>query len=430
MILNESKNHQTHFIWRWSIGILLVGLIQWIGQWWIREPSERFWMFLPGYIWLLAYYLQVIPKPELPRQSLWTRWLMLIILWSFPVAFYVGLVTLCQSPFSWRELLIVVYFFVFCIEIPLLYFFNGLDYLDARLKSRLNKYWGAIGRVLLRGCAYLILIPVLLTIFGIHRPKLLPAGFQFADPAFVEAVEFESREENPLVLRGEYLTHPAAKGSVIVCHGVGANRSDISAIVELVYESEYNVLTFDFRGHGESDGHTITYGTRERRDVQGAYDYLLSHPDTDPNKLYALGVSMGGSALLLALPEMPLVQAAIVDSSFADLNLMVHHQLKYFPEWIRVGMVSLTRLVGWMETGADLTAMCPLDFICEINCPVTIIHGQADHIVPFEQSELLKANCKHLKDYYAPEDVDHIGTAMLQPWKYQELIREAFQNDE
>ena len=414
---------------RWIFGLTLVAVIHFAGSFWIREPSELFWMLLPIHTLILAFWLKLIPVPKLAKQSKWNRVATLTVLICGPVIFYVGLVTICQSPFSLKECLLAEYFFVFCIEVPLLYFFNLLEWIDKSLSQKLTSVpnWCVTGCTRVLG--YLILIPMLLSVFAIHRPKLMPPPYSFLQQELSEKISFTSREDDPVTLRGEFLTHPDANGTVIVCHGVGANRGDIELIVKEVYNSCFNVLAFDFRGHGESDGHTVTYGVRERFDVLGAYDYCLGRDDVDPDKLYAIGISMGGSSLMLALPEMDQVQAAIIDSSYADLTGMAHHQLRFFPPWIRNTLVEIANVTAQLEIGVNIHDVRPVDAIAQANCPITLIHGQADNVVPHQHGQILSQQIPTLVEFYAPADIGHVGTAILDAYQYRQLIKRTFGHD-
>jgi len=394
-------------------------------NWWLHAPSEVFWVLIPFDALVLVLWLQVIPYPRMPQQPRWQKIAMTCTLIAFPVLFYGGLVWLCDAPMSWRELLIVSYFFVFCLELPLVYGFGAMETFLDWLKPKYGQRQFVLVQGVTKTCFYLMLVPCLLSVFAIHRPKLLPREFEFVNDSLVESISFPSREAHPLQLKGELLKHPRPQGTVIICHGVGANRSDISLMVEEVYRAGFHCLTFDFRGHGESDGHTITYGYRERCDILGAYDYCLQRTDLNA-PLYALGVSMGGSSLLLALPEMPKVKAAIVDSAFADLNAMVDHQLRFFPSAIRYPLNRVAATVAWLETGANVDAIRPIDALAHIDCPVTLIHGAEDLIVPVshgQQMSLLGMT------YHEQPNAGHIGTAVVNPIAYRQLIRDSFTFD-
>ena len=65
----------------------------------------------------------------------------------------------------------------------------------------------------------------------------------------------------------------------------------------------YGVLLFDRRGEGESEGDPNLYGWRGTRDLRGAISYLESRSDVDPDRIGAIGLSVGGEMLLQAAAE-------------------------------------------------------------------------------------------------------------------------------
>ena len=69
--------------------------------------------------------------------------------------------------------------------------------------------------------------------------------------------------------------------------------------VQLFLRNGYNVLTPDWRAHGESGGELATYGIKEKDDVTSWINWLQS--STDSKKYYALGESYGAAVLLQSL---------------------------------------------------------------------------------------------------------------------------------
>ena len=59
----------------------------------------------------------------------------------------------------------------------------------------------------------------------------------------------------------------ASDRTVIVCHGLASNKSNHLLLARELVPHGYNVLIFDFRAHGESDGQLTSLGDLERRDV-------------------------------------------------------------------------------------------------------------------------------------------------------------------
>jgi len=131
-------------------------------------------------------------------------------------------------------------------------------------------------------------------------------------------------------LRGWYLpadTHgPFYQGKrvIIVAHGKGYHRANpiinmMQLEVDLARQG-YHVLTFDFRGWGESDGKRFSLGYYERRDLLSAVDYLISRGFSSQS-IGVIGFSMGAATALMCAAESTDIAAVVSDSSFADLRL-------------------------------------------------------------------------------------------------------------
>jgi alpha-beta hydrolase superfamily lysophospholipase len=390
----------------------------------VSSASEAFWMALPPVVLLGAGVLKVIPPPQLNSPTRLGRIVSIIILILFPPSYYYFLVFVTGSAWSWREFFRVSYFFGLSFEISLLYVNQLLGFIHERLKQRVQPRFAGILFVSLRAAFYVVLVPYIFVIFAVHRPKLMPTPISGIPVENVEQIEFPSRDDET-TLRSVFLKRDDALGTVIVCHGVGANHSDIEIVHQVLYEAGFQVFTFGFRGPGLSDGHTITYGLNERMDVLGAYDACLARIDADSNRLFALGVSMGGASLTLALPEMPDVRAAVLDSAFADLTSMVEHQVRFLPQSMRIVVTQVARGFSWIETGADINQLAPAQAISKVEIPILIIHGDADRIVPVEHASLLHAAARNSTVHIEP-DGPHIGTVMLNSSKYERLVTQHF----
>ena len=391
----------------------------------VGSAAEAVWLIFPFGVFA-GSWLGVITPPRLGAKNRWSRWGSVFLLVAFPCGFYETLVVLTGSIWSWKEFLIALFFFGLSFEFALLYLFQAADAVHERLSHGLSPLRAGLVWIAGRVALYSVLIPWMFVIFAVHRPKLLPAPLSGFRAAEMESVTFTSRDGRTH-LNGLFLkpSQKSRRGTVIVCHGVGANHADLEVIHRLLFDLGYQVFAFDFRGHGASDGHTVTYGWNEKDDVLGAYDWCLSQTDVSDKPLYALGASMGGAILVQALPQMPQVRAVILDSAFADLTAMAEYQFRFFPHWSRPVFVQIARGFAWIETGVDITRIKPSETISHIEIPILVIHGTADRIVPPENAQKLAAAGRHIKIHLESE-CPHIGMAMLNPVGYSRLIDAQF----
>ncbi len=92
-----------------------------------------------------------------------------------------------------------------------------------------------------------------------------------------------------------------------------ADRSvDFLVPAKALHGAGFQLLLFDLRNHGESGtAAPVTLGLHEARDVVGAVRLLRGRPDVDGSRIGLLGTSMGGNAVLYAIPDCQPIAAAI-----------------------------------------------------------------------------------------------------------------------
>jgi dipeptidyl aminopeptidase/acylaminoacyl peptidase len=114
------------------------------------------------------------------------------------------------------------------------------------------------------------------------------------------------------------------RAAVILMHGFSWHR--LPWLTEFVpwIQPQYNVLQFDFRGHGNSDDAPITLGTLERRDVAAAVRFLQGR---GYGPIALMGVSMGASVAIMAAPDLP-VAAVVADAAYARLENPIGNRMR------------------------------------------------------------------------------------------------------
>lgn len=125
-------------------------------------------------------------------------------------------------------------------------------------------------------------------------------------PAF-SVISFPSLDEQTM-LQGWYLTTKEDPVStIILVHDQGQNRLLFGAETPLLYnhlvDLGFNVLSFDLRNTGQSDGHLSGFGYAEWADVIAAIRYARQNAPTTDVLLYGFGT--GASAVLMAWDQLP-----------------------------------------------------------------------------------------------------------------------------
>jgi uncharacterized protein len=98
-------------------------------------------------------------------------------------------------------------------------------------------------------------------------------------------------------LSGWWLTRPETDRVVIACHGYRRGKSELIGIATIFWRAGFNVMLFDFHGHGTAAGGGVTLGYREVEDLCAAVDYAtLRIPSA---RTGVIGYSMGASVAIM-----------------------------------------------------------------------------------------------------------------------------------
>jgi fermentation-respiration switch protein FrsA (DUF1100 family) len=206
-----------------------------------------------------------------------------------------------------------------------------------------------------------------------------------------------------------------ARGTIILCHGYPANRSDVSPLIPFLHRAGYNVLAFDFRRLGESEGEICTIGVREPEDLRGAVAYAKSR---SPKSIGVLGMSMGAAVALMAAADEPDIRGVVADSPYRSLDVQVPRRF------------GSNRLAGayavWLGrrlVGCPLSAASPLRAVPRLAPrPVLFIHGDADRLIPPADSEVLYAAAKGPKDLWLAPGSRHVHAFADHPAEYERRV--------
>ncbi|MGI5912590.1 MAG: alpha/beta hydrolase [Syntrophomonadaceae bacterium] len=209
-----------------------------------------------------------------------------------------------------------------------------------------------------------------------------------------ENIKFTSRGDN-LTLKGWLIPASQSKKTIIFAHGYSNNRlqSDVPLlpIVKAVVNEGYNVLMFDFRNSGESEGHLTSVGEYEVNDLLGAIDYVKAKPEIS-EEIILFGFSMGASTAILAGAREPSVTGVIADSPFSDLKVYLDNNLAKWTHLPPVPFNQAFLAVVPILTDLKPGTVSPVREISQMNNrPVLLIHGESDMTIPLENSEILQS---------------------------------------
>jgi pimeloyl-ACP methyl ester carboxylesterase len=176
--------------------------------------------------------------------------------------------------------------------------------------------------------------------------------------------------------------------TVVLAHGWSSNKSDMLDRAAILHP-DYNLVLFDFRNHGQSQPADTTQGVREAGDLRVMLDWL--EENKAPDRVVALGISMGGVSALNAAARDERIDAVIIESTHATLANAVQARLEAsgYPMSIPGNWAVL--LGALLRTGVDMSSADPLQAITNLDGrPVLIISGGEDRSIgPNDAEDLL-----------------------------------------
>ena len=187
---------------------------------------------------------------------------------------------------------------------------------------------------------------------------------------------------------------PASTGAstrasaAVLLHGWGGNASTLLPAAQALHGAGYAVLLPEARNHGRSarGGHSSLPSFAD--DLDAALDWLAQQSGVDPQRLAALGHSVGAAAVLLVASRRPGLAAAVSVSAFA-------HPEQVMRRWLAAYHVPFWPL-GWLVNryieaviGTRFERIAPQATLAQARCPVLLLHGRQDDTVPLADARAL-----------------------------------------
>jgi uncharacterized protein len=212
-----------------------------------------------------------------------------------------------------------------------------------------------------------------------------------------------------LTLDGWLCTSPALihRGTVVYLHGVADNRGSSIETIRRLLPRGYDVVAYDSRGHGASQGDRCTYGYFEKRDLQHVLDEL------GEGNVILIGHSLGGAVALQAAAIDHRVRAVVAASTFADLRSIATERAPavFTPSLIKAAFERAEH-----DGQFDVDRVSPLRAAADINVPVLIIHGALDRQTRPAHSELVFAALRGPKELLIVPDAGHNDALKSDVW--------------
>lgn len=235
--------------------------------------------------------------------------------------------------------------------------------------------------------------------------------------------EFVIESHDGFDIEGWWFDHPAEAGcGVVLVHGYTANRISPMRYAPLFWERGCDMVSFDNRAHGDSEGRVLTFGVRERQDLLAVTQFFQETSGLSMSQIGWAGESMGAAISLQAAPFAPDLAFVMADSPYQDLQTIVELQSQSY------GDLSPIFPLVWgmhrLRTGVSYQDASPIEAVSEIEVPIFLIHSETDDYTPPSHSinlsqELNPFNSEfHLTDWGS----GHVEDMTDHPEKFDALL--------
>jgi len=326
---------------------------------------------------------------------------------------------------------------------------------EALLLEALSGYlpsWTALGWTAALGL--LILYPTLIIRryiritmekFDDHTPHVEGGGGE-ALPLRGTEIRFAAADGHPL---NGVLLHRSPglcrRGVVLFCHEFGSDRTRCVSYCRELLHAGFDVLAFDFRGHGESPAepgyrprHFPT--DREVEDVRGAIAHAREHLRGcgAEERIGLFGLSRGAAAAVLAAADSEEVRAIVTDSVFSSDMTVEFLMRRFATSFARIRIVAenhppaFWRFMRWLlfiESSRRFGCSFPSvrQALSRLgSTPLLMIHGEKDRFVSEAQARSLYSSASGPKSFWLVPGARHNQAAEIAPDAYHCRVVEFF----
>ena len=175
--------------------------------------------------------------------------------------------------------------------------------------------------------------------------------------------------------------------AIVILHGAGSRKENHADFARAAVGQGFAALTFDNRGHGESEG---DLGPSVIADMQRLFAELAQRPEIDERRIALRGSSMGGQLAIHAGAVSRHVAAvvAICPASeqmvLPDMRRLAAGKAPPPDSGLASMRVDAPAMVAWLEENDVRDAVKLMGAK-----PLLLVHARGDEVVPYTFSEEL-----------------------------------------
>ena len=204
----------------------------------------------------------------------------------------------------------------------------------------------------------LFLLNVLIALSSAGSLIFYPPKASYSDDSTIIKIEVENNE----FISAVYEPNTTSKYILLFSHGNAEDIGQNQSFFNLCLKNGFGLFAYDYRGYGTSDGQPSEYNTY--KDILAAYNYLIKNLKADPNNIIVHGRSLGsGPSCYLAIRRP--IGGLILESAFTSIHRVATGISLVFDPYNNLARIK------------------------KVRCPVLVIHGRRDSVIPFWHGQSL-----------------------------------------
>ncbi|MCK4552043.1 MAG: alpha/beta hydrolase [Tenericutes bacterium] len=206
---------------------------------------------------------------------------------------------------------------------------------------------------------------------------------------------------------------------IVMSHGHTYTHHGCLKYARMMMKYGYNIVMYDHRYHGNSEGNYTSLGHKEKDDLN---EVITDTFNKYGSEIYlgTYGESMGSATVLLEAENDHRVKFVFSDCGFTNLSVLVEEfikKTKYIPKWpfMYIGSFFFKLIVGSYFNGIS-----PIKALNRITVPVFFAHGEADKYINYHHTIELHENYQGPKQLFiGKNEAFHAGSYVTDTKNYE-----------
>lgn len=198
-------------------------------------------------------------------------------------------------------------------------------------------------------------------------------------------------------LAAVYLPNTNAAYTLIYSHGNAEDLGQIRPVLELLRQAGASVVGYDYSGYGLSEGRPSEW--QSYQDIRAVYRHLVEELDIPPAQIVVHGRSVGGGPSLYLAAQEPIAGLMLESTFISAFRVVLPFPLFPFDKFPN------------------------RDRIQQVNCPVLILHGEADRTIPVWHGQALYEQASQPKQAVWITDATHNDLVWVAGDRYGHTVR-------